>query len=749
MEQEMQTIKVVPTSYQLGFNRYAPVFTNRFYPESKEENALDDSQNDTFSAYNADNSNMLFDIAYNGFDFSSLPKHFEVNSITVSFKEHASPNYCMLNRKLAVYSGNTRLYEFALHNIEDSSEPPVREVFQLTNFQSEWFTDLKLVYEWERKKGYGVACFVYGMDVVVNYTPTVPKYFYETPATNYVTPFKQLPTRIFTDAEAEPRSHIGLAFRLTTSENLEDGAAIYYDDRTTGTRHDGYFCGFDLSGIPKYVPIYEAKIRFMYDWEDNRLRDRTIEVYSSDALIATYSGDHATADGRVYEISIPKPKIELLQDIRLVITGTSSQINCLERYKAVDLYVVYGDPMYDWVTGYPTKWAKDDAKQYGMIYDFANMCDEPNTLETYARHENQAGSYNSAYFDATLTNFAYPALPLNTRIKKVRFRTAFSGSKNNVNMYGNYQFKIYLDGVELCRSNKVYMENIEQANLLTPIYITIESDELNLKYSDIPRLKVKIAQYQSFGTTNHARFYGAALDLLALNDNARPEWYPIIDTIVKAGNLTLDFTAAKPSLDVSVNDVPDTQGYIGNLYNDDLDDYAEFNYTPVPDENGVMPEDKPDFETINLGVIRIDSPELTSLGVPGDAIITNIKLTKESLKHCTLANPSAELALYINDNKYDAKGFNISTSFTKTTYDTGKISIPKLEIRNDKAYFMLKWNSLNTPFTFQVKYLLWDITYELGGRTFTIQFAQENIDKIILGQAEIKTIYAGELKIYG
>lgn len=749
MEQEMQTIKAVPTSCQPGFNRAAPVFSYRFDPGSAMGNDLDDSQNTTFTAYDADNSNMLFDIAYSGFDFSSLPKHFEVNSIVVSFNEDASPNYCMLNRKLAIYSGNTRLYEFALHEITDSSQPAVREVFQLANFQSDWLTDLKLVYEWERKSGYGVRCYVYGMDVVVNYTPTVPKYFYETPATNYVTPFKQLPTRIFTDAEENDRNHIGLAFRLTTSENLENGAAIYYDNTSTGTRHDGYFCGFDLSGIPKYTPIYEAKIRFMYDWEDNRLRDRTIEVYSSDALIATYSGDHATADGRVYEISIPKPKIELLQDIRLVITGTSSQINCLERYKAVDLYVVYGDPMYDWVTGYPTNWIKDDPKAYGIIYDFANMCDEPSTLDTFARYENQGNAHSSSSFNATLTNFAYPALPLNTRIRKVRFRIGLSGSNTTGYMYDSFRFKVYLDGTQLCQSQKLYMYDVGKENYLTPIYITIESDELNLKYNDIPRLTVKIEQSQSFGTNNKPRVYGAALDLFALNDNFRPEWYPIVDTIVKAGNLTLDFTAAKPSVDVSVNDVPDTDGYIGNLYNDDLNDYAEFNYTPVPDENGVMPEDKPDFETVNLGVIRIDSPELTSLGIPGDAVITNIKLTKESLKHCTLANPSAELALYINDNKYDAKGFNISTSFTKTTYDTGKISIPKLEFRNDKAYFMLKWNSLNTPFTFQVKYLLWDITYDLGGKTFTIQFAQENIDKMILGQTEIKTIYAGELKIYG
>ena len=172
MEQEIQTLKAIPTSRQLGFNRYAPVFTNQFDKESAEGNDLDDSQNTTFAAYNADNSNFLFDIAYSGFDFSSLPKRFEVNSVTVSFNEDASPNYCMLNRKLAVYSGNTRLYEFALHNIEDSSEPPVREVFQLSNFQSEWLTDFKLVYEWERKQGYGVRCYVYGMDVVIDYIPT-------------------------------------------------------------------------------------------------------------------------------------------------------------------------------------------------------------------------------------------------------------------------------------------------------------------------------------------------------------------------------------------------------------------------------------------------------------------------------------------------------------------------------------------------------------------------------------------------
>jgi hypothetical protein len=324
-------------------------------------------------------------------------------------------------------------------------------------------------------------------------------------------------------------------------------------------------------------------------------------------------------------------------------------------------------------------------------------------------------------------------------------RASFSTSKGGVTHNPRVRFSVYLDNILLKKTEDFYLRELDF------IYsIQVNCGEVKLGYSDINRLQVRLEYQDDWDyASNIHKLYGLSLDLLASNNNERPEWYPIIETIVKNNNYTKDITAAKPSNDVTVNTNSDTQGYIGNLYNDDLDDYAEFTYTPVPDENGVMPEDKPDFETVDLGVIRIDSPELTSLGIPGDAVITNIKLTKESLKHCTLANPSAELALYINDNKYDTKGFNISTSFTKTTYDTGAISIPKLEFRNDKAYFMLKWNSLNTPFTFKVKYLLWDITYELGGKTFTLQFAQENIDRMILGQAEIKAVYAGALKIYG
>ena len=89
------------------------------------------------------------------------------------------------------------------------------------------------------------------------------------------------------------------------------------------------------------------------------------------------------------------------------------------------------------------------------------------------------------------------------------------------------------------------MNSVPLENYLTPNYITITSDELNLKYSDISRLKVEIAQDQSFGSNNKVRFYGAALDLFALNDNARPEWFPIIDTIVKSRQFNIRFHSSK------------------------------------------------------------------------------------------------------------------------------------------------------------------------------------------------------------
>lgn len=572
------------------------------------------------------------------------------------------------------------------------------------------------------------------VDLVLGYTPL---HEVRIPTTNFIAPFKNEPITYSTaDSYAW---NITKAYSLPDEDN--NSAELIFPNGKVG---DGYFCGFDISSIPEYSPIFEAYFKIKVA-TNSRNSNRYYKAYTSDAELSSVSIPNVDD---TYIIPIPKPKRELLQDIRLVLEAQGYQSNSFDNVYGVELYVAYGDPMYDWVAGYPTDWKADPNNQYGAIYPFANMCDEPDTLETYATYNNGSNQYSPIAFNATLINFAYPTLSSDARIKKVRFRTSFSGSKDTTLAYDYYKFRVYLDNIKICESQSFNMSTLPLENYLTPIYVTIASDELNLKYSDISRLKVEIAQNQSFGSTNKVRFYGAALDLLALNGNARPEWYPIIDTIVKSGNLTLDFTAAKPSNDVVVNEVPETQGYIGNLYNDDLSDYAEFSYTPVPDENGVMPEDKPEFETTDLGVIRIDSPKLSSLGIPDNAAITNIKLTKESLKYCTKSNVSAELSLYINDNKYNTRGFSISTDFVKTTYDTGVISIPKADIRNDVAYFMLKWNSLNTPFTFKVKYLLWDITYDLGGLKYTVQVADGEIKQITVGNTKASSLYKGKEKLF-
>lgn len=168
-ELEIKTLKAIPHAYTLGFISSAPVV--RTTDEEKPENALDDSQNDTYAYFKTDNSNFFFDEAFTDFDFSSLPRNFDIVSMTVCIKEAGGPDYSCPTRKLSIYSGNTRLYEFTLHEITQSGAAPVRNTFTLTDFKREWLKDFKMVHEWERQQGYGTGCDVYGMDVTMEYIP--------------------------------------------------------------------------------------------------------------------------------------------------------------------------------------------------------------------------------------------------------------------------------------------------------------------------------------------------------------------------------------------------------------------------------------------------------------------------------------------------------------------------------------------------------------------------------------------------
>lgn len=735
-------LKATPTAHTTPYlNSYFVDSSTMPFSAAYRDETYTGSISSTGSCAVITSNNELFecDIIYHGFDVSSMPKailnkvtfNFQIGAwaadsqwVTASEKKVTDAYFTLMCGDTEIFRGDFLSGEFLLLDY-------YRKTFSIdiTNLvTSDSIKDFKLRLYLKKKYRYETPAFKFmGASLNIEYTPL---YELHIPTSNFVAPFKNEP---ITYSTAESFAwNINNAFSLPDEDS--DSAELIFPNGRVG---DGYFCGFDVSGIPEHSPIFEAyfKVRMLAAWS---VSNRYYKVYTSDAELNSVSIPEA--DG-TYIIPIPKPKRELLQDIRLVIEAIGSNSNSFDNIYGVELYVAYGDPMYDWLPGYATSF---EAEQYCSISNFANCCDEPSTVDTYA--ELYDGKQGSTTVNYLLKGFTYPTLEPDAKIIGIRMRFSYlMPSLRTVNPH--IEFKLKLGNVILCQTPDHWIRSDEK-DIVFSNTLTYGKD-INLKQTDLSDIVVDIEYSQSSQlTAGYFRIHGIAVDLLTSTDVARPEWYPIIDTIVKSGNLTLDFTAAKPSNDVFVNEVPETQGYIGNLYNDDLDDYAEFTYTPVPDENGVMPEDKPEFETIDLGVIRIDSPKLSSLGIPDNAVITNIKLTKESLKHCTKSDVSAELSLYINDNKYNTKGFSISTDFVKTTYDTGVISIPKADIRNDVAYFMLKWNSLNTPFTFKVKYLLWDITYDLGGLKYTVQFADGEIQQITVGNTKASSLYKGKEKLF-
>ena len=335
------------------------------------------------------------DILFNDFDISTLPADIKITK--VYFKTKLDADTYMAWFALSISSGNTVLHSQDI-SIPSSAATHIVELPNANKMTASDLQDIGLSLHFS-PSGFTSTTWIYGIELHIEYE-LIPKYIYETPATNYVTPFKHLPTRI-KDIAAGEKGSIRNAFKLVTSEETKY-AAIYYDKQTNdNTRHDGYFCGFDISAIPEYSPIFEAKVRFLYNYEQGQVKNKTMEVYSSDALLATYSGP-ITDDGQYYCIDIPKPKRELLQDLRLVITGNSGgRLNTIEQVQAIDLYVVYGDPVFDWVVGYPTDWIRDPNNQYGGISDFVNMCDEPDTLDTYSLYNNN-NQYSPDPYHVTL-----------------------------------------------------------------------------------------------------------------------------------------------------------------------------------------------------------------------------------------------------------------------------------------------------------------------------------------------------------
>jgi hypothetical protein len=268
---------------------------------------------------------------------------------------------------------------------------------------------------------------------------------------------------------------------------------------------------------------------------------------------------------------------------------------------------------------------------------------------------------------------------------------------------------------------------------------------LNLKYEDLVNLKLRITpSNRSDGQNCSAYISGPGVDLWTGAGIPEPELPTIVETNVQ-GDYTKNPEAFIPSTNVKPKEEPDEPGYIGNLYNDDLDDYAEFNYTPSPEQPA--PEPDPEDPDRLYESIVIDSPTLETLGIPKEANITRIVLTEEGYIYSSDRKAEADFGLYINNKPAHKRPFSNSSSFDVNVFDTGEISLPRLEIERDVATFQIRWYSLDSDFTYRVKYLLWDITFEMGGLSYVLRFNQKNLDKIIVGNREVMSLYVGDFQI--
>lgn len=305
---------------------------------------------------------------------------------------------------------------------------------------------------------------------------------------------------------------------------------------------------------------------------------------------------------------------------------------------------------------------------------------------------------------------------------------------------------------------KLLYEYYESADLHVLVYsgnrkigesqLYIDNEEVNTFYVNLPNFRKDYLKNLSFVIQLISKdkyktsFYLYGMDLnLEYSEGEEPI---IIESVVTQGY------SKKPDVvsggaGIVTNDTPNTDGYIGNLYNDDLDDYAEFTYVPNTD----LPEDTPEEELRTLGMIKIDSPTFTSFGIPNNATITSVKLTKLSEKTCEHNEPICDLYLQIGGEKYDKRAFVPTNGFTTNVYDSQDISIHKLDLIDDKVSFMLEWKSYDTPFNLRVKYLLWDINYTIGDRDYSVQFNNSDIEKFSVGQKEVMTVYIGTTRIYG
>lgn len=526
------------------------------------------------------------------------------------------------------------------------------------------------------------------------------------------------------------------------ADNLSIGG-IYLSNNSI---RDGQFYNFECPTVLKYCNIRKAYVTFKV-FVATHVAEAAYGVYVGNNRLEMISPEVVDNNYHTYTIELPNLAYNWMKDLKFICQGKSAQSGTVFlSFYGIELHILHEEPVYRGhiATGHATGYYNpplDGSEEWNGFRRISNphcLLAEPTestNYNTYYAELNYVSAYNGSVYLLDFDFTAFEGVDLeNATIDRIDLR---------VKEYYLYSKKSPIHYV-LYLGDSIIAQAQYTPSGDTRVYYTrhITYQGLNLKYEDLANLKLRITPSNtSSGQNCSAYISGPGVDLWAGAGIPEPELPTIVETAVKG-----DYSKAPDMLFPSENIKPKEEpgeGYVGNLYNDDLDDYAEFVYIPTEAPADPVPGERP-YEAIVFS-----SPTLESLGIPLDANITRVILTEEGYVYSNNGSAEADMGVYINDVSYSSKPFNNSSTFTRSIFDTGEISYPRLGITDDVLTFQIRWYSLDSDFTYRVKYLLWDITYEVGRFSYTVRFNQDTIDKIRIGQEEAAAAYIGDFKIYG
>ena len=549
-------------------------------------------------------------------------------------------------------------------------------------------------------------------------------------ASNYRIPFRYS-TPVIYEAGGSYQQHW-----ITNAYDSADDTSTAAQLRGTGGTFDILFNNFDVSAIPDTVKITKLYFRMAVLADSSYLSNLQLHICQNDTVLQSLSIGRSSSI-KIHTIELSNTEGMTGFDIKgmglsLQYSVQSGMSSYLKVY-GMDMHVEYEESNERTLQTIPTKYMTPFKRKACEVYAEDTMFTKATSNALSVANSDTYGTVGSPLYydtvDVAFTDFDLSSLPevYRTTLAYLNFKEA-AGSSDNETFRTVFIYS---------KQDLIYEFPLPNGNADANMYL-FQLD--NFRNSYLEDFKV-VYQITTTRYSTSSEIYGMDLNLVYLEGEEEPV---ITETVVKVGYSKKEDEVSYGS-NIQTNITPNTSGYIGNLYNDDLDDYAEFTYVP----NINLPEDIPEEELRTLGIIKIDSPTFTSMGIPNNATISNIKLTKLSEKTCEYDEPICDLYLQINGEKYDRRDFVSTSGFTTNVYDSQDISIHKLDLVDDKVSFMLEWKSHDTPFNLKVKYLLWDITYVVGDRTYSIQFNNSKIDKFSVGQNEVITVYIGATRIYG